>query len=56
MDELICRLWKRDESALEQLQTQYGGLCRSVRVRFLQDGQDVEEALNDVWLQLWRRM
>lgn len=53
MDEIVRLLLKRDESALAQIKAQYGGLCRHIIARLLDSTQDAEEALSDVWLNVW---
>lgn len=53
MDEIVRLLLKRDESALTQMKTQYGGLCRHIIASLLTSVQDTEEALSDVWLNVW---
>ncbi len=53
MDEIIDLLWKRDEQALKIMEKQYGGFCRRIIKALLNNIQDEEEALNDVWLKIW---
>lgn len=53
-DEALVELyWTRQEEALERTQEKYGGWCRSIAQNILGQDQDVEECLNDCWLQLW---
>ncbi len=54
MDEIVKLLWKRDEQALKIMESQYSGFCRSIVKRFLTNAQDAEEALNDIWFQIWK--
>lgn len=51
---LVELFFTRSEDALPALQKQYGPYCRTVAARFLSDGRDVDECLNDCWLAVWR--
>jgi len=53
MEEIVKRLWNRDESAIHTMEIEYGPLCRHVICGLLGNIQDVEETLNDVWLKIW---
>ncbi len=53
MDDIVELLWKRDEEALHKAEKQYSGFCHNIIIRFISNLQDVEEALNDIWLQIW---
>lgn len=53
MDEIVELLWKRDESALEIMEHQYGGFCRRIVSGMLGNIQDVEEAMNDIRMRIW---
>lgn len=53
MDEIVRRLWQRDETALEEMEQVYGSFCSQLVSRFLRCSEDAEEALSDVWLQIW---
>ena len=53
-DEKIIELFfSRDESALDETQKKYGGLCRYIASNFLALPEDREECVNDVLLALW---
>ena len=53
-DEKIIELfWQRDESAIRQTEQKYGGICRSIALRILEDSGSSEECLNDTWLRAW---
>jgi len=54
--ELIRLLFERSERALNEIATQYGGLCKSILKRYLSNPQDVEECENDVWMGLWTQI
>lgn len=53
MTDIIALLERREEQALELLKSQYGEYCYSIIYGLLQDHQQAEEAVNDVWLKLW---
>jgi RNA polymerase sigma-70 factor, ECF subfamily len=56
-DDLPCmeRLVNGDAKALEELYDRYAPLVFSVIRNILRHEEDAEEALQDTWLQLWRR-
>jgi RNA polymerase sigma-70 factor (ECF subfamily) len=54
-DEKIIELYfSRDESAIDETQKKYGGLCRYIASNFLALPEDREECVNDVLLALWQ--
>lgn len=53
MADIIELLERRDEEALNILHREYGGYCHAIIIRLLGDEQEAEEALSDVWLQVW---
>lgn len=53
MADIIELLERRDESALEKLRTHYGDYCRAIIQRLLGSDEETEEALSDVWMQVW---
>lgn len=53
MADIIELLERRDESALELLRASYGEYCHAIIIRLLGDEQETEEALSDVWMQVW---
>ena len=54
--EIIELYWDRDEQAVTQTQTKYGGYCRSIAWNILKNRQDTEECVNDTWLRAWKAM
>lgn len=52
-EELVRRLWARDEEALSAVQQQYGSYCRSIALRILGNEADAEECVNDALLKTW---
>ncbi len=53
LQELIGRLAKRDERALDELLIHYGPLMRYIIAPILPDAQDREECLNQCAMQVW---
>lgn len=52
-EDLVQRLLRREESALEELQRRYGAYCAAVAGSILADAGEVELVLNDTWLRAW---
>ena len=53
---IIDLFWAREERALQETETKYGGLCRSIAFNILQSREDSEECVNDTWLAAWNSM
>ena len=53
---IIDLYWAREERALQETETKYGGLCRSIAFNILQSREDSEECVNDTWLGAWNAM
>ena len=54
--EIIALFFERSEQAITELIIKYGAAIRKVALNILKNGQDVEECLNDTYLQLWNRI
>lgn len=52
-DAIVARLFERDDTALDAVQSKYALLLSSFPARFLNDPRDREEAVNDALLRLW---
>lgn len=52
-ERIIELLFERDESALKEVESKYGGLCHYVAGNFLALHEDREECVNDTLLALW---
>lgn len=50
---IIELLEQRDEQGLVLLKDNYSDYCYSIIYRLLRDHEQTEEALSDVWLQIW---
>ena len=51
--QIIRLLFLRSETAIDELQQKFGGLCRSIISRILPDSRDVEECTSDTYLRVW---
>ena len=56
MADIIELLERRDEQGLLLLQQQYRDYCYSIIYHLLRDYEQTEEAISDVWLQVWNRI
>lgn len=54
MSDLLALLEKRDETGLEYLKIQYGRECYGLLFSLLRSHEEAEEALDDVWIRVWR--
>lgn len=52
--EIISRIWRRDEDGLHDLSVHYGGLVRSIARNILGNAADADECANDTWLAVWK--
>ncbi len=53
-DQHIIELYfSRDERAIRETATQYGGMCHTVANNILQNRADAEECVNDAYLRVW---
>lgn len=53
-EEIVSLYFERSEEAIAASQRQYGGYCRSLVSRLLDNPRDVEECLSDTWLRAWQ--
>ena len=51
--QIIELLFKRSETALEQLSIKYGRLCYKLAGNILNNAEDCEECVNDAYLGVW---
>jgi RNA polymerase sigma-70 factor (ECF subfamily) len=51
--QLLILLQKRDPQAISELHSQYGSYCRKIAGNILDRAEDVEEIVNDAFLQVW---
>lgn len=53
-DNAIVQLyWERDEKAIVATSEKYGSYCKAIARGILQNGEDVEECVNDTYLNVW---
>ena len=54
-DERIVMLyWERNEAAIRESATKYGGYCYTVAYHVLHSHEDADECVNDTWNSAWR--
>ena len=53
---IIDLYWAREERALSETDTKYGGYCRSIAFNILHSHEDTEECVSDTWLHTWNAM
>ena len=54
--EIVDLYWSRSDDAIRETQTKYGKYCYSVAFRVLNDPDDTEEVVNDVYLGAWNSL
>ena len=54
--EIVALYWARDEAALAESETKYGGYCRAIALGILESREDAAECVNDTWLRAWEAM
>ena len=52
-DKIIDLFWVRDQTAIEETSTKYGGRLQRVVVKILYSHEDAEESVNDTYLSSW---
>lgn len=52
--EMVDGLFRREESALEEMQQKYRAYCSCVAEKILGDRESAEEVCDDVWLRVWQ--
>ena len=52
-NDILTKLFQRDESAIEALKKEYGKACSRIASGILTDERDAEECVNDALLKLW---
>lgn len=50
---IIDLFFRRDQAAILEAQEQYGAYCLSVARNILDNEEDSQECLNDLWLKVW---
>lgn len=53
---IVSLYWDRDEQAIEESESKYGGYCHAIAYRILTNQEDADESVNDTWLAAWESM
>ena len=53
---IVSLYWERNEQAIEESASKYGGYCHAIAYRILTDREDADESVNDTWLAAWESM
>lgn len=54
--EIVNLYWNRNEDAISETDSKYGGYCKSIAKNILENFEDVEECVNDTYLKAWNSM
>lgn len=52
-DQIIALYFQRNESAIYETSDKYGAYCAKIANSILNDPEDTEECVSDVWLRTW---
>lgn len=52
-DSIMERLHRREESALQEIRSAYGGICWQTAYRILENSEDADECVNDMLMDVW---
>lgn len=53
---IIKLYWARDEAAIQETNTKYGGMLNTIAYNILSNHQDSEECINDTYCKAWNAM
>ena len=53
---IIELYWQRDETAINESQTKYGGYCSTIAKNIFHSSEDTDECVNDTWFRAWNTM
>lgn len=54
--QIVQLFWSRNEQAIPATALKYGNYCTAIATNILTDRQDVEECINDTYLNAWNSM
>ena len=54
--EIVELYWDRNENAITQTDRKYGKYCRKIAFSIVNDREDMEECVNDTYLQTWNSL
>lgn len=52
-EKIIALYWQRDETAIQETVSQYGGYCFAIAYGILNNHEDAQECVNDTYLSAW---
>ncbi|MBD5080902.1 MAG: sigma-70 family RNA polymerase sigma factor [Ruminococcaceae bacterium] len=52
-EEILELFYAKDQTAVTEFKEKYGSLCQSIALNILQNKEDAEECVNDVYITLW---
>ena len=52
-DKIIDLFWMRDQTAIQETNTKYGGKLQRLAIKILYSQEDAEESVNDTYLSAW---
>ena len=51
--DIVILYWERNQKAISETKTKYGNYCHSIAMNILFNNEDVEECVNDTYLNAW---
>lgn len=54
--EIVELYWERDQKAINETASKYGGYCKSIAKNILGNNEDADECVNDTYLNAWNSM
>ena len=54
--DIVKMYWDRNENAIAETSSKYGGYCHTIAMNILNDPEDTEECVNDTYLNAWNSM
>lgn len=54
--DIVNLYWQRNQKAISETSSKYGRYCKSIAKNILYNNQDVEECVNDTYLNAWNSM
>ncbi|MBQ9778713.1 MAG: sigma-70 family RNA polymerase sigma factor [Clostridia bacterium] len=52
-ERIVALYWERNEAAIRESETKYGGYCYTVAYHVLHSHEDADECVNDTWNSAW---
>lgn len=52
-EKIVALYWERNEAAIRESATKYGGYCYTVAYHVLHSHEDADECVNDTWNSAW---